>query len=232
MSVIEFSEELITYMSQVFWRYIKIETKKIVKNIHKYLDEDWCGDYGEDYDLITRRDFKTSTCKFKVSFEREKEYDDEDEFKKSTIMIYVRLDYKSDNINFFYSYGLDMLEYFKDDYEKYEKTIYDWLKTSVFKKIIFCKHCQERRVHEDEDLCEECFIFWYKHDDMCPICYDDEGVFIKLECGHILHKKCWDTYIKESKKSDIAIALNDMKCMLCRKSVEKYNYEEYPLSIL
>lgn len=214
MSDIEFSEELITYMSQVFWRYIKIETKKIVKDIHKYLDEDWSGDYDEDYDIITRRcDFKTSTCKFEVSFEREREYDDEDEFKKSTITIFIKLKYN----DFVYNYGIDLLESFKDDYEKYEKTIYDWLKTSVFKKIIICKHCEKCKITDGEDLCEECFIFWYKHDDVCPVCHEDEGIFVKLEaCGHIYHKKCWSRYLMENKFKNI-------KCMLCRKPGIEYN---------
>lgn len=228
MSIIEFDEKLITYMSQVFWRYIKIETKKIVKDIHKYLDEDWYGDFEDDGGVITRRcDFKTSNYKFEVSFEVEKEYDDEDEFKKSTITIFIKLKYKSDDIDFFYNYGIDMLESFKDDYEKYEKTIYDWLKTSVFKKIIICKHCEKCRAVDGEDLCEECFIFWYKHDDMCPWCHDDEGVFIKLECGHIYHKKCWDIYYFQEIKS------RKVKCMICRKIVDKYSiYERYPLESL
>ena len=68
-----------------------------------------------------------------------------------------------------------------------------------------------------EHRCESCFVYWYKRtDDRCSVCLEDEGVWVKLSCGHILHQHCW-TRIK------------GFQCPVCRTVTDnKENIYKYP----
>ncbi len=62
-------------------------------------------------------------------------------------------------------------------------------------------HCVEHR-------CENCYLYWFKRtDDRCAVCLEDEGVWVKLSCGHILHQHCWGR-------------IKGVQCPVCRVSVE------------
>jgi len=60
-----------------------------------------------------------------------------------------------------------------------------------------------------EHRCESCYLYWFKRtDDRCAICLEDEGVWVKLSCGHIIHQHCWVKIFE------------DGRCPVCRVSVE------------
>ena len=44
----------------------------------------------------------------------------------------------------------------------------------------------------------------------CPICLESDGLFVKTECGHHIHKDCMNNYLSN-------------KCPMCRSDM----YEEY-----
>jgi hypothetical protein len=69
-----------------------------------------------------------------------------------------------------------------------------------------------------EHRCENCYLYWFKRtDDRCAVCLEDEGVWVKLSCGHILHQHCWTR-------------TKGVQCPVCRvvtdseRSVYKYPY--------
>jgi hypothetical protein len=71
-------------------------------------------------------------------------------------------------------------------------------------------HCIEHR-------CETCFLYWFKRtDDRCAVCLEDEGVWVKLSCGHILHQHCWGD-------------IQGMVCPVCRTMTDSQkNIQYYP----
>jgi hypothetical protein len=68
-----------------------------------------------------------------------------------------------------------------------------------------------------EYRCETCYLYWFKRtDDRCAVCLEDEGVWVKLSCGHILHQHCWGD-------------IEGMACPVCRSMTDsKKNVYHYP----
>jgi hypothetical protein len=78
-----------------------------------------------------------------------------------------------------------------------------------------------------KDKCLECFMYSSKRtdNDVCPVCLEDEGVWYKLNCGHILHKHC---FWKVQKVSTRCIRHALEPCPVCRQKItrlETYHYE-------
>lgn len=61
-------------------------------------------------------------------------------------------------------------------------------------------------------LCDNCFIFGHEQTEeeggACCVCLANKGVWMKLKCGHTLHKKCFSKIQSEGGKT---------KCPLCRE---------------
>lgn len=68
------------------------------------------------------------------------------------------------------------------------------------------------------EVCDTCYIHSYYRTEEeggdCCICHENNGRWIKQECGHILHTHCWRKIKTESNYG--------RKCPLCRQ-VSKYN---------
>ena len=80
-------------------------------------------------------------------------------------------------------------------------------------KIMYCE-----KVAFKNGLCENDYIFDCKNKkDDCCICRENNGAWIKLNCGHVLHKEC--NFYNGSKEG----------CPLCSKKIEYkkciYNYD-------
>jgi len=65
-----------------------------------------------------------------------------------------------------------------------------------------------------KDMCEDCFLYDYEHEEDCCICLENGRRWMKLNCGHVLHKHCW-------------IKTKDMRCPLCRTKNETACYAPY-----
>jgi hypothetical protein len=70
------------------------------------------------------------------------------------------------------------------------------------KKYSMCE-CEEY-LSELDGYCADCYPYVITQEDNCCVCYENEGIWIKLSCDHILHKICWKKTI-------------GTKCPLCRK---------------
>ena len=100
-------------------------------------------------------------------------------------------------------------EYFCEDEVKYndiEKVMnkIEELEDKEYKKckIMYCKNLACKN-----ELCEKDYIYDCKNDKYdCCICKENDGAWVKLTCGHILHKACYS----ESKIKN---------CPLCRNTI-------------
>jgi hypothetical protein len=69
-------------------------------------------------------------------------------------------------------------------------------------------------------LCKDCFIHAYERTEEeggdCCVCHENNGRWVKLECGHILHKHCWSKIVGS-------------KCPLCRRqnNNQKARFDPY-----
>jgi hypothetical protein len=80
--------------------------------------------------------------------------------------------------------------------------------------------CMCKRLAEKDGMCEECYIHSYERTEEeggnCCICYENNGRWTKLECGHIFHRHCAYNIKKENGFV--------VKCPLCRKPSDlRYN---------
>ena len=87
------------------------------------------------------------------------------------------------------------------------KTLY-----KLKERYTFCTECN-RKGFIGMELCKICYLNYCKGPEPCCICFNENGVWHKMKCGHVLHKYCY-------------IQIKNQKCPLCRANLE---YEEiYP----
>lgn len=78
--------------------------------------------------------------------------------------------------------------------------------------------------NHSEHRCETCYLYWFKRtDDRCSICLEDEGVWVKLGCGHILHHHCWMR--TPTTQCPVCRTLNE-----CTSNIYKYPFFTTPVS--
>ena len=72
------------------------------------------------------------------------------------------------------------------------------------------------------DRCEDCYIYSYIRKEEeggdCCVCMQNDGVWVKLECNHIIHKSCWNKILKGR-------CMN--LCPLCRANTRVGDYWPY-----
>ena len=68
--------------------------------------------------------------------------------------------------------------------------------------IDLCKFCDSPA--KKNNLCKKCYLYHYIRGEDCCICFEDDGMWIKLtECGHYIHNICFKR-------------IGNNKCPLCR----------------
>lgn len=66
-----------------------------------------------------------------------------------------------------------------------------------------CKMSNCGNLVVEDDQCEDCYVHdWYRGEECC-VCKEDNGHWVRMECGHIIHKACFSSMVNS-------------KCPLCR----------------
>jgi len=97
-------------------------------------------------------------------------------------------------------------------------TEYDWV-DSLIKTYTMCS-CGTQLI-EIKGFCKDCYIWTTEQEDDCCCCRENEGVWIKLQCNHLIHYDCWKK-IKETKSQEHSGLCR--KCPLCRGETEVNKY--------
>jgi hypothetical protein len=120
--------------------------------------------------------------------------DDDDEYLIGTAKCTIHL--RGDEVSAFYN---------KHTYTELLK-INIWI-DSLVKTYSVCK-CNKHMAEKD-GWCRECFPFVMEQPDVCCCCLENEGVWGKLPCNHILHSYCF-------------YKIANWKCPLCRADSEPH----------
>jgi hypothetical protein len=79
--------------------------------------------------------------------------------------------------------------------------------------------CPCNSIAKKDGFCEECYIHSYERTEEeggnCAICYENNGRWIKLECGHIFHTYCIRNVVTTSSNGSSNGWIK--KCPLCRR---------------
>lgn len=84
------------------------------------------------------------------------------------------------------------------------------------KTFLLCK-CEQDVAVKDK-WCKTCYIHRHVRGEDCPICMEDEGVWIELTCKHQFHLSCYTKFRKFR------------KCPLCRCEINEENLNHYPFN--
>ena len=63
-----------------------------------------------------------------------------------------------------------------------------------------------------DGFCKYCYPYVSEQDDVCCCCLENKGVWIKIDCGHLIHRECFSK-IKDEVKDE----KHQTKCPLCRQ---------------
>lgn len=179
-----------------FKRFLTIEADNIQKRFEKYkaMDEEKFRDNIDDDSQVnlSTRSFNSFSSKITCEYHYT---DDEENIKMDELYIQVRIEYKNQLI----------------DFRVYEKDkMNDWF-DSLIKVYQSCK-C-DKRLAKLEGWCDSCYPYVIEQDDNCCCCLENEGVWIKLSCGHKLHSYCWNK-------------VQSLKCPICRNQEEhRYGFD-------
>jgi len=104
-------------------------------------------------------------------------------------------------------YSQSKLRVFLSDFTFTENTdkvdVLAWLDT--LKDEYHLCHCANNLVVK-EGWCYTCYIHRYEREEPCCICMDNDGRWVKLGCGHEIHRHCW---------GNLATSV----CPLCRQAI-------------
>ena len=89
----------------------------------------------------------------------------------------------------------------------------EWVDTLI-KTYQFCS-CSPIVLAVKDGYCSCCYPLVIEQEDVCCICHCNEGVWIKLLCGHTMHKGCFEKidFYKNAEQDRKWVK----KCPLCRK---------------
>lgn len=186
--------ELTPRIALFFKRVLTIEADNIQEQFKKYtaMDEEIFRDNINDDDDCNVNLMTRSFNSFSIKITCEYHFDDEDNIEMDQLYIQVEIKYKNQII--------DIRVYEKDKMN-------DWL-DSLIKVYQSCK-CNKKLAKLD-GWCHTCYPYVIEQDDNCCCCLQNEGVWLKLSCGHKLHSYCWEQ-------------VQNLKCPMCRNK-EKHHY--------
>lgn len=130
---------------------------------------------------------KRTPSDFVVSYELQWNDDDEQEL---WCWVYVLLAEKKNCL-------------FRQKFDTVEGMIEDIISELKGKTYKCCKMSNCSKVAVEDDQCENCYVHDWHRGEECCICKEDNGHWISIACGHIIHKACFQ-------------AMTNNKCPLCR----------------
>jgi hypothetical protein len=180
----------------VFKRKLEVEMKDIVEvftnapnlsidEVEKSIDD------GGDWNLQTIC-FKEFRMSVEIDFTRD---DDDNEIQLDSLKLAVRIYYKKVRI------GHIVL---KDDFNIFDQ--------EIDKLVKEYKICPCGQLEKKDGWCRYCYPLISTQEDICSICHENEGVWIKLKCNHLVHRPCW-------------YQMENHKCPLCRAVQQRNEYE-------
>ena len=193
-------------------KFVKRFTKIYAKKFKKYFEETSALDSetfidktNDDSECIFRRinganDF---TAEMKIDFEWLNDCDngvDMDTLKPIIIVKHGQADICEHNFE----------DFNVNDYEQVDALVKTYIKCN----------CEVNLAVED-GFCDVCYCLATEQEDVCCICTENEGVWVKLQkCGHKLHRQCYSNIKRENIQGEIV-----RKCPLCREIVETGCYD-------
>jgi hypothetical protein len=100
---------------------------------------------------------------------------------------------------------------YKDDKEYLQEQL-----EKCIKNYAICSECDSQLAVFPYLQCDDCYPFMTTYTEDCTICLSNlEGNWLKLECGHIFHKKCFFQIKTENNT-------HQRKCPLCREVLSLY----------
>jgi len=170
----------------IFQRSIECNREGLEKRAKKIKDDRLMGNINNS-DVITTHDGWDLSVQY---FLQEAEDDDEDTLQWDTLTILLMIDRKNTCGQYIYGWKL-LSDYQPEDF------------ISLMKTYRCCTECGTFSWN-GSSYCTYCYPFVTEHTEECCCCLEmSEGVWYKLPCGHILHKKCYDN-------------IKTRKCPLCR----------------
>jgi len=180
----EFTPRLATF----FRRFVNLHINSLeseVKDSRELNNDDYERKYGDHIKYVLKG-ISFDNWYFQIVIKRD--YDEEqDLYITDSAYLLIELSYKQISIN---------------------TTIpCDFNPDLYIKQYRMCE-CQKNLVNQ-EGYCDNCYPYVITQDENCCVCHENEGVWIKLDCNHLIHLGCWKKMIGYS-------------CPLCRNHNTDY----------
>ena len=207
MTTIDFTERIALFYS----RYLEINKSSYIEKVKSLLvktpeELKEMDDENEDDEFfVDRQHFKGFFLKVKIEFSREECSGEDCEYAEGEHPIVP----ESLNLYCRMHYGNVFLGRRDINLTTKEK---DWVYSFV-KKYTLC-HC-EKDFAEKDGWCKRCYAYVCEQEEECCVCKENLGVWVELNCKHIMHEYCWNK----------TIGLN---CPLCRHT---HSYKTQPNKI-
>ena len=92
---------------------------------------------------------------------------------------------------------------FRQKFDTVEGMVEDIISELKGRTYKCCKMSNCGKLAVEDDQCEDCYVHdWYRGEECC-VCKEDNGHWISMTCGHIIHKACFYSMVNN-------------KCPLCR----------------
>jgi hypothetical protein len=185
-------------------KWIKIKSNNIIKNYTPDELAQW--EIDEQYGSYFHY-FRINNFQVKLSINLHND-DEEVEFKDIDLIIIL-------NDNYIYQTTIIKCDDNKKLYiiPDYDEKIINNIANLINKKFINCKQSNcKNLVSNDCDqngFCDDCWIHDYHRGDVCGICQEDDGYWIKTSCNHYFHKCCYYKY-------SISLQIGKILCPLCK----------------
>jgi hypothetical protein len=211
-----FVKKYIEAYGEDFKKDFEEKSKMTPKQFQKKIDD------GQYYDYIYRQ---ISLKGVRITFQISVDYDDYDSDEEddeeierlpnmATLKPKIKVCHMTKD-----EFEVELAGFSTDCPENFGYTECDWA-DSLIKSYVICG-CQHR-VAEIKGFCKQCYVMTTKQEEACCCCYENEGVWIELECKHLIHYDCW-TRIDFIKPKDGKNTYTK-KCPLCRSEFCHGNY--------
>lgn len=224
MAKIEISERTATLIDRsifVFWDKFKAEGERIRHNQKCFEQALHHSPHHENYKQMNVLNGLTIVYEFDFTYYHDEEcgeYDDGD------VIVYTDNCECEKEVNYEIKIRMSDTTIFRRNFSK--KNTREEVIESFGEMPSEFTFCQCGKVAEycnfqdkGENWCENCFIWRREHPnggtEVCSICHEGEGVYMKTDCGHYFHSHCFSKI--EYKRVD---GEHVKQCPLCRHNVD------------